>query len=69
MLRRLKQWRLEVGQDLEIDPALVWPAASLERIAANEAACEYEMHSEPVRNWQRREFGDSLCEFIDEARV
>ena len=69
MLRLLKQWRLEVGEDLEIDPALVWPAASLERIAADESACEDEMHNDPVRNWQCREFGDSLLDFIDEARA
>lgn len=68
-LRLLKQWRLEVGQDLEIAPALVWPAASLERIATGDSACEDEMHNDPVRKWQRREFGDSLRDFVDQLRA
>ena len=68
-LRLLKQWRLELGQDLKIDPALVWPASSLERIATGESACEDEMHNDAVRDWQCREIGDSLRDFLDEMRA
>ena len=63
-LRRLKQWRIEQGQRLGLDPALVWQAASLERLASGHAEIAQEMLSDDIRHWQRRQFGASLTAFI-----
>ena len=66
-LRRLKQWRTERGEALGLDPALLWPAPSLERWALrgelNTGGGENRQSpvDEPeVRAWQRREFGAEL---------
>ena len=63
-LAALKAWRSEIGKSLELDPALIWPMAVLQRIARNPDALEDEMRSEEVRQWQRAEFGDSLREAV-----
>src|SRR5918999_5327916 len=58
-LRRLKQWRTERGAVLKLDPALLWPTASLERLALQPENWRAEIMEEgnnDVRNWQRREF-------------
>ncbi len=66
-LQRFKQWRAARGAALGLDPALLWPASSLERWALHRA-----LHTgggenwrppvdEPeVRDWQRREFEAEL---------
>lgn len=59
-LSALKAWRSEIGKSLDLDPALIWPMAVLQRIARNPDALEDELHSEEVRDWQRAEFGDSI---------
>ena len=63
-LAALKAWRAEIGKSLELDPALIWPMAVLQRIARNPEALEDETRSEEVRQWQRAEFGDSLREAV-----
>jgi len=62
LLRRLKKWRTERGAMLGLDPALLWPAASLERLALQPNQWETELI--PLRPpllmedaggiWQRR---------------
>ena len=65
-LRRLKEWRVQRGADLGLDPPLLWPTASLERwaqLGTRHAAgeCQRPPVDEPeVRAWQRREFGPEL---------
>ena len=62
-LQGLKQWRADMGAALGLDPALVWPAASLERVALEPASLAGELDGEQVgevRDWQRREFGGEL---------
>ena len=59
-LSALKAWRSEIGKSLDLDPALIWPMAVLQRVARNPDALEDELHSEEVRDWQRAEFGDSI---------
>ena len=59
-LKGLKEWRTSQGTSLGLDPALLWPVASLERLAVNPASIRDEMMSEEVRQWQREELGDSL---------
>ena len=65
-LRLLKGWRNEHAARLKLDPALVWPAASLGRIAARPAPLADELECPEVRQWQRREFEESLLAFVRE---
>ena len=73
-LQRFKQWRSARGDALGLDPALLWPAASLERRALHGALegtlptgggenrrPAVPLVDEPeVRAWQRREFEAEL---------
>ena len=64
LARRLRNWRNQTGKRLALDPALVWPASSLERLAREPHTLEQEIHSPEVRQWQVKEFGPSLMKFI-----
>lgn len=69
-LRSLKEWRTRQGASLELDPALIWPAASLERLALawNGSAAESpDEGAQEVRDWQRREFSQELRIALAEA--
>lgn len=59
-LHQLKQWRRVTGEGLGLDPAIIWPMGSLERIAKSPETLPEEMHSFEVRAWQRNEFAASL---------
>ena len=59
-LRDLKGWRSQLGEDLGLNPGLLWPAVSLERLARHPDSLDAEMASADVRRWQRREFGGSI---------
>lgn len=66
-LQRLKQRRTSLGTNLQIDPALVWPAPSLERIALNPETWRAEILDDgtrEVRAWQRQEFSQHLMELL-----
>ncbi len=68
LLTILKEWRTDLGNQLDIDPSLVWPMASLERLAkAPEHLCA-EMQSPQVRQWQKVEFAESLSSAIEYHR-
>jgi hypothetical protein len=56
----LKTWRESLGQDLGLDPSLLWPTVSLERLAKAPGSFAAEVNSPNVREWQRREFSVSL---------
>ena len=56
-LRDLKAWRNERGEELGLDPALVWPMQSLERLARDPSL----EGASVVREWQAREFRESLA--------
>jgi len=69
-VKLLKLWRLQEGAALGLDPALVWPAASLERLAHfwNGSATEPpDGGAHEVRNWQRREFSQALRQALNNA--
>ena len=69
-LQSLKVWRTRQAAALDLDPALVWPAASLERLALgwNGSAAESLDHgAQDVRNWQRREFSQELRQALVQA--
>lgn len=62
-LQKLKQWRTDRGADLGLDPALLWPAGSLDRLAHNPGSFEVELESTGVgeiRAWQRQQFAREL---------
>ena len=59
-LRRLKEWRTQLGNALQLDPPLLWPTASLERLGQEPDTLDGELTAPEVRQWQRRGFGDSL---------
>jgi ribonuclease D len=67
-LRNLKEWRADLGHRLALQPGLLWPAASLERLAASPESFDEELWSPNVRRWQRREFGTSLRSFVATLR-
>ena len=49
---------------LEMDVSLLWPSASLERLATEPGAWRSELFDDgvqEVRQWQRREFADELA--------
>ena len=59
-LKHLKVWRTGEAARLSIDPALVWPARSLERLSRDPQSLAAEFDALEVRRWQAREFGASL---------
>jgi ribonuclease D len=68
--QKLKQWRSDKGADLALDPALLWPAASLERLAQDPASWESELAdtgASGIRTWQRGEFAEELAAVLRSA--
>jgi ribonuclease D len=59
-LSRLKEWRQSLGSSLSLDPSLLWPMASLERLAREPGSLNTEMALEIIRNWQREVVAPSL---------
>ena len=59
-LQILKRWRADLGSRLSIDPSLVWPMVSLERLAKAPLTLDAELHSGEVRQWQGEQFATSL---------
>ena len=68
-LELLKSWRSKIGNELNIDPSLVWHAASLERIARDAKLTKNELNSPEVRVWQVQNFQTNLAEFISENGI
>ena len=69
-LRSLKAWRVRQGDSLELDPALLWPAVSLERLALGWNGSADESPDEgarEVRDWQRREFSQDIRQALVQA--
>ena len=58
--KALRQWRIQLGEELGLDPALLWPMASLERLARSPRTLDGELSSPDVRRWQRAEFGERI---------
>ena len=59
-LKKLKEWRNQIGRELQLDASLLWPTVSLERLSRCPSGLDAEVDSPEVRGWQRREFGESL---------
>ena len=68
LLQSLKRRRTEIGAALDLDPALIWPAPSLERMALAPEEWRIEIEeggAAEVRAWQRREFGDRWQDVVE----
>ena len=65
-LKDLKVWRVEQAQELGLDPALIWPMQSLERLARDPSLLDDETGDagQIVRKWQAKEFAASLRELL-----
>ena len=59
-LRSLKNWRDRLSGELQVDSALLWPTASLTRLARHPGDLDSELDSPEVRNWQKGGFGEAL---------
>jgi ribonuclease D len=63
-LTKLKAWRVEQGKRLSLDPGLLWPMVSLQRLSRFPNTLEAELESPEVRRWQRAEFAESLKQVL-----
>jgi len=59
-LSRLKGWRISLGSSLSLDPSLLWPLTSLERLAKAPDTLSVELTSDEIRHWQRDVVASSL---------
>jgi len=59
-LASLKVWRTNEAKTLAVDPSIVWPMRSLERLAREPGTLAEEQRSPEVRSWQRERYGESL---------
>ena len=59
-LRRLKEWRTDEANALAMEPSLVWPMISLERLARAPGSLSDEIGNPEVRQWQREQFLEQL---------
>jgi len=60
-LKLLKEWRSSTAKRLALDPGLVWPLPSLDRLSLRPRELDAEMTDDAVRDWQRRQLGESLA--------
>ena len=60
----LKTWRSELGRGLRLNPSLLWPAVSLERLAGWPCSLDAELVRPEVRSWQEREFAGALRRLV-----
>lgn len=63
-LKKLRDWRTEQGRALQLDPSVIWPMLSLERLARAPRTLAMEQRAPEVRRWQVREFGEKLAGFL-----
>ena len=66
--RSLKAWRSHLGEELELDPSLLWPTVSLDRLARRPCSLHSELVSPEVRSWQKQEFGNALRIVLESLR-
>ena len=64
-LKNLKNWRRKIGLELDLEPGILWPAASLECLARYPCSVDAELSSPEIRNWQKHEFGEKLRTMLE----
>ncbi|MCH8346588.1 MAG: HRDC domain-containing protein [Chloroflexi bacterium] len=67
-LQRLKHWRAQHATRLSIEPGLLWPMASLERLAREPRTLDDELESPRLRRWQSEQFAESLAVELQEEQ-
>jgi ribonuclease D len=65
LLSHLKAWRATVGASLSLEPSLLWPTASLERLAKEPNTLSVETASTDIRRWQRDHFASALHAYLE----
>ena len=65
-LDKLKAWRTEHAKRLSLAVGLLWPMASLQRLASFPDDLESELDAPEIRQWQREEFEESLRELVSQ---
>ncbi|MFC2066565.1 ribonuclease D [Chloroflexota bacterium] len=65
-LSRLKEWRTSLGSSLSLDPSLLWPLTSLERLAKAPGTLSVELASDEIRQWQRDVVASSLKAYLSQ---
>ena len=65
-MARLKGWRKALGAELALAPSLLWPTASLTRLARYPDSLGAELDGADVRAWQAKEFAPSLRDALAE---
>ena len=63
-LDKLKAWRAEHAKRLSLAVGLLWPMASLQRIATLPDDLDSELEASEIRRWQREEFENSLRQLV-----
>jgi ribonuclease D len=64
-LTHLKEWRVSLGTTLSLDPSLLWPMASLGRLAKAPHTFDVELASSEIRRWQRDNFALDLRTYLE----
>lgn len=64
-LSRLKEWRTSLGSSISLDPSLLWPLTSLERLAKAPYTLSVELTSDNIRHWQHDVVAPSLQACLD----
>jgi len=59
-LKELKEWRKTLAEGIGIDPSLLWPTISLDRLSKDPSRFKEEISEPRLRKWQYLEFGKEL---------
>ena len=59
-LKELKEWRKMLAEGIGIDPSLLWPTISLDRLSKDPSRFKEETSEPRLRKWQYLEFGKEL---------
>lgn len=63
-LTGLKSWRMGIAAKLALDPSLIWPMVSLQRLAKEPDTLDAETDSDNVRRWQKEQFYNALQTYL-----
>ena len=67
-LKDLKEWRNARAAELALDVSVIWPAASLDRLAREPERLAAEISESDVRRWQAERFEESLAQVLAKKR-
>ena len=67
-LKELKDWRTARAAELALDVSVIWPAASLDRLAREPERFAEELSESDVRRWQAERFQESLAAVLAKKR-